>query len=169
MRTFARLALFVAALTLPSIAAAATPQGKLTGSAVLLTPWNSPFKLAIGETVTDGGTSYIGLENDESGTCSGDTGTISTDVGVFTEVGVAPIVCAHYVADASPKMRFAFKQGPHDWLVVKVTDKPVALAWTDTATLAEAKAVVNMGLEGSGVGGSWVPAPIVSGGYTVTA
>jgi hypothetical protein len=165
MRTFALFALLVAALTLPSLAGAATPQGKLTGSAVLEGSSGSiTFKLAIGETVTDGGTSYVGLENDESGTCTGDTGTVSTDEGV------APIVCAHYAAGSSPKMRFALKVG-HIWLVVKITDKPDTVALWFSTTRADAKAVVNMGIEGAGFGGGapWEDLSIVSGGYTVTA
>jgi hypothetical protein len=169
MRTFALLALLVAALTLPGTAGAATPQGKLTGSAVLLVPSGWSWKFSIGETVTDGGTSYVGLENDESGTCSGDTGIAGP-----AAVGLSPIVCAHYVDNASPKMRFALKGNAYSWLVVKITDKPNTFAWLYTATLAEAKAVVNLGLEGSGVTPvtpttvSWVSEPIASGGYTVT-
>ena len=71
MRKFALLALLAAALAVPSIAAAATPQGKLTGSATVN-----------GAAVSDHhdhrrrrrGPAYIGKENDKSGNCDGDSG-----------------------------------------------------------------------------------------------
>src|SRR5262245_25271004 len=97
MRKFALLALLAAGLVVPGVAAADTAQGKLTGSGDLLT---------IATPVIDGGTSYVGLENDKSGDCSGDTGSVALP-GEVAET----VVCAHFVASSrdgsGPKMRFA--------------------------------------------------------------
>ena len=109
MRKFALLALLAAALAVPSIAAAATPQGHLTGSANL----NGGALFPVD--VTDGGTSYVGLENDRSGNCDGDSGTVT--LGVTTE----SVLCAHFVASSrrlntgSPKMRFAIQNTGTDF------------------------------------------------------
>ena len=68
------LVLFTAALAGPSVAAADTAQGKLTGDATVGTPLF--FTLHVITTVVDGGTSYVGKENDRSGNCNDDSGSV---------------------------------------------------------------------------------------------
>src|SRR5262245_3696103 len=113
-----KLALLAAALAVPGIASAATPQGQLTGTGEVNVP---SFAIAISTTIKDGGTSYIGAGNDLSGNCNGDSGAVTVFSGTF------PIVCAHYVASSvcchrgSPKMRFAYHSLRSYW-VVRITD-----------------------------------------------
>jgi hypothetical protein len=151
MRTVALLALLAAALGVPSVAAAATPQGKLTGTGTTI---GAGETIAITQTVTDGGTSYVGLENDKSGTCEGDTGAITHNGTPFD------IVCAHFVASSrgflagSPKMRFAFALAPGAvWEIVRIVDNGTGndtFASGFTFSLADAHAWVNVGAVGSG-------------------
>lgn len=179
MRKLALFALLAAALAVPSIAAAASPQGQLTGSA----DFGSGQTFAVGTTVVDGGTSYVGLENDRSGNCDGDSGTIA---------GVGTVVCAHFVLHSrgfnagSPKMRVAYENGmPGQYLIARITDNgplseagvspdSFALVFANGTpvvfSLAQARAWVNMGLIGGGGGGFWffAPMPFVSGDFTVT-
>ena len=122
MRKLALLAVCVGAfLAAPSIAAAATPQGKLTGSGTI-DPGGLPltFDVHPQDPVIDGGTSYVGLENDKSGDCNGDSGTMLIRGDVF------PVACAHYVASSRdnghPKMRFAFQGFGDDYQAVRITD-----------------------------------------------
>ena len=95
-------------------------------------------------TVTDGGTSYVGPENDRSGNCDGDSGTVT--LGVTTE----SVLCAHFVASSrglntgSPKMRFAIQNtGTDFYAVFRITDNgastdTVAVGSTDSLAAAEA-------------------------------
>src|SRR3954470_1397843 len=167
MRKFALVALIAAALAVPGIAAADAPQGKLTGSATSI--FASDFTISAADPVIDGGTSYVGLENDKSGNCDGDSGTIS--VGGFS----FQVVCAHYVASSkccnpgSPKMRLAFAN-VSGYTIVRITDNgasPDTWAFQTVGDVAQARAAVNKGWRGSGVGGSWAFAPTVDGNFTV--
>ena len=173
MRKFALLSLVVVALAAPGIAAAATPQGKLTGSAT----FGALGTLTISTTnpVIDGGTDFVGLENDKSGNCAGDSGTVIVS-GVFT----LNVVCAHFIASSgccntgNPKMRFAY-QTLSNYVVARVTDNggnnTDTFARGTTDTLAHARAWVNKGAIG-GLGISWPSGPpsvVTMGNYTVTA
>ena len=96
----------LAVLVWVGVAAAATPQGKLTGTGTFV---GLRASLAITTTITDGGENAVGLENDRSGNCTGDSGQVFF-------VGLSfPVFCAHYVAHSrdgsGPKMRFAFPTG----------------------------------------------------------
>jgi hypothetical protein len=160
-------------LAVPGIAAAATPEGHLTGSATV-----SGSSFAIGTTVVDGGTSYVGLGNDLSGNCDGDSGTLIEAGTTYT------VVCAHFVLHSgccsagSPKMRFAYGPvitvgGAPFYRVVRITDNGAS---TDTFALgitlhplADARAWVNKGLAGSGIAPlPWTFFDVTSGGFTVT-
>jgi hypothetical protein len=165
MRKFALVALIAAALAVPGSAAAAAPQGKLTGSATNI--FGNPFTISATDPVIDGGTSYVGLENDKSGNCNGDSGTI---IRVFTFT----VVCAHYVASSkccnpgSPKMRLAFANVA-GYTIVRITDNGASgdtFAFSTVDTFAQARAFVNKGAIG-GVGSSWAFSPTVDGDYTV--
>ena len=110
MMKLALLVLVAAALAAPSIAAADTPQGQLNGAANV-----GADAFLTTSTVLDGGMSYVGAENDLSGSCAGDSGQF-----LFGRPGSArlfDVVCAHYVASSkccptgAPKMRFASR--PH--------------------------------------------------------
>src|SRR5262245_54660795 len=168
MKKYAAICATLAALAWVGVAAADTPQGKLTGSATL----TGGQQFAITSPVIDGGTSYVGVENDLSGNCTGDSGTV-------TELGIArTVVCAHYVAashccnEGSPKMRFAVQIG-FFYQIIRITDNGAstdtfAAGTTTTTSLADAQTWVNKGARGSNVGG-WTFFPITSGDYTITA
>jgi hypothetical protein len=162
-------------LAAPGIAAADTPQGQLTGSATIL-----GFTFAIGTTVVDGGTSYVGLGNDLSGTCDGDSGTVSLLGSTYN------VVCAHYVAASgccnagSPKMRFAYGpvvivNGVFFYTTVRITDNGAS---TDTfgstgivlplLPLEGARSWVNTGAIGSGNAGAWTFLTVTNSTFTVT-
>jgi hypothetical protein len=167
MKRNALLLAVIAALALTGVASAATPQGKLTGSATDI--FANPFTISATDPVIDGGTSYVGLENDKSGNCNGDSGTI---IRVFTFT----VVCAHYVASSkccnpgSPKMRLAFANAA-GYTIVRITDNGASgdtWAFTTVATYAQMRAVVNKGAIG-GIGTSWAYSPTVNGDYTITA
>jgi len=167
MRKFALFALLAAALAVPSVAAAATPQGKLTGSGQLGGPAGPIFAISTTDPVIDGGTTFVGLENDKSGNCDGDGGTAL--LGGFSY----DVVCAHYVASSRccpgiPKMRFALDFGLGGYVLVKITDNDSSgdtFAEAEVLTLAEAQAWVNKGAIGGG-GGTWSDDPI-DGDFTV--
>jgi hypothetical protein len=168
MKKYVAICATLAALAWVGVAAADTPQGKLQGSGTLvLIGTLGTFD------VIDGGTSYVGAENDLSGTCTDDIGTVQ-----FGPAFPLRVLCAHYVASSkccnagSPKMRFAFQLSDDDYRVVRVTDNAgstdtVAIGQTDT--LANATAWVNRGAKGSGAGVSWDWWDVTAGGYTITA
>ena len=170
MRKFALLAVLAAALAAPSIAFAETAQGRMTGFGTV-GPTNI-FVYTPETVVIDGGTSYVGLENDKSGSCSGDSGTIIVDTTSFA------VICAHYVASSghfntgSPKMRFAYASGANTWTIVRITDNAPStdtFAWGTTNSLADATDWVNRGVKGSGHPFSnWGFLTVTSGGYTVS-
>ena len=175
-KKFALLAVLAAALAVPSIAAAALPQGSLVGLGSI--GGTTPFDF--NTTVLDGGTdaTYIGKENDRSGNCDGDSGSVLINGAVMFN-----IVCAHFVASSrccnigSPKMRFAWGS-PGAFNVVRITDNGLNLpAPTDTfavgmvSTLAEAIAWVNTGAVGSfHASPGWNFRPVLAGSdYVVHA
>jgi len=146
MKKYVAICATLVALAWVGVAAAATPQGKLTGSA------SYGVNLTIVTPIIDGGTSYVGLENDKSGNCDGDSGVITIGRTAMN------VPCAHYVASsrdgAGAKMRFAYQQGS-GYIPARITDS----ASGDTfkidlpaaeVTLAQAQAWVNLGLVGSG-------------------
>src|SRR5262245_2522775 len=96
----------LAALAWAGVAAADTPQGKLTGGAFI--GGNMPWEIV--SPSIDGGTSFVGLENDKSGNCNGDSGSIGPG-SVFVNV-----VCADYIASSrdgsGAKMRLAIPFNP---------------------------------------------------------
>jgi hypothetical protein len=150
-------------------AAADTPQGQLTGSATLGPPASASF--AITAPVIDGGTSFVGLENDTSGNCTGDSGTVFVG-GILT----ATVACAHFVASSgccstgSPKMRLAYQLPAGSYVVVRITDNGASIdtfASTSAGTLAQAQACVNLGQRDGGCS-PWAFSG-VTGNYAVNA
>ncbi len=132
--------------------------------------------------LVDGGTDplYIGKENDKSGNCEGDSGTITLRVPSVT----VPVVCAHFVLQSgccnagSPKMRFAF--GPfgccaNQYWVARIMDHGVATVDTygqflPVVGLANARAWVNKGAQGSGnLFSAWSFLAVTAGDFSVQA
>ena len=160
-KKFALLAVVAAALAVPSVPPPRQlPQGSLVGVGSI--GGATPFDF--NATVLDGGTdaTYIGKENDRSGNCDGDSGSV-----LINGAAMFNIVCAHFVASSrccnvgSPKMRFAWGS-PGAFDVVRITDNGLNLpAPTDTFavgfvnTLAEAIAWVNTGAVGSFHASGW--------------
>lgn len=163
MKKIALLALLATALAVPSIAAADVPKGSLGGVGLLNSGGGPNFQLGIG--ALDGGTSYVGKENDRSGNCSGDSGTVVVNGAVSL-----PVVCAHFVSSSrccpgSPKMRIAYGNGP-SYTVLKVVDNgipnaagqsPDTVASGNVNSLADAQSWVNTGAIGSGHPSGWMP------------
>jgi len=165
------------ALAAPSIAAADTPQGRLGGHAFI-----GPTNISVGFgdfPVIDGGTTFVGLENDKSGSCSGDTGKVGVNGTTFD------VVCAHYVASSghfntgSQKMRFMYDSTPpvaapaaSVYTVVRITDSVGStdtFAWGTTNSISDATEWVNRGVKGSGHPFSnWSFESVSDGDYQVT-
>jgi hypothetical protein len=169
MKKYVAVCVTLGALVWVGAAAAAAPQGKLTGSA---TVFGGTYAISATDPVIDGGTSYVDLENDKSGNCNGDSG--SRD---FAPGFLIPVVCAHYVASSgccnigSPTMRFA-TAALVGYAVYRITDNgasPDTFAAGNVGTLAQAQAWVNQGARGCHCGAVWVFAPTLVGDYTVTA
>ena len=172
MKKYTAICAVLGALVWAGVAAADAPQGKLTGSGTTV---GANETIDITQTVTDGGTSYVGLANDRSGNCDGDTGTITHNGTSFD------IVCAHFVASSrgffagNPKMRFAFALVPGAvWEIVRIVDNGTGndtFASGFVFSLADAQAWVNVGAVGSdhtGVQG-WSTFSLTQGSeYTVT-
>jgi hypothetical protein len=170
MKKYVAICATLAALGWVGVAAAIPPQpqGKLTGSATLA----NTATLAITSPVIDGGTSYVGAENDRSGNCDADSGTVT--VNGTTALNV---VCAHYVTSSgccnagSPKMRFAYLISFNFYGIVRITDNGAStdtVAFSSVIGEANAEACVNRGARGGGCAG-WVFYTITSGDYTITA
>jgi len=170
----------LAALALAGIAWAATPQGKLTGSLKWNTPGQRPFTNFNGVStngihqididplnpIIDGETVYVNKNNDPSGDCDGDSGTITVQ---YTDAGAGsmtyPIICAHFSNYASPthlgNMSFDYFDAHYGaYLVISVvykgatkdplvrygiaTDQHNALVWVNTGTVPSGNAPFNI-------------------------
>jgi hypothetical protein len=159
----------VAALAISVAANANSGNGFLTGGAKL----DGSFRLVVTGPVRDGGTTYVGVENDQSGNCDGDSGRVMV-AGTKYDV-----VCAHFVAHSgdfntgSPKMRFAYWNGS-TYVVVRITGNGSpgsedTFGWGTTPSLAEATAWVNRGVKGSHIAATWSWLSISQGNYQVHA
>ena len=164
MRKLALLAVCVGALLVAPGIAAADRRKPLTGS-----PLSAALHSRSPLLRQHGGTSYVGTENDLSGSCAGDSGQVTVGgIGPFN------VVCAHYVASSgccdagSHKMRFAFQQAVF-YEVVRITDNPGSVdtfARGITTSLADAQAWVNKGERGCHCGVTWTYVS-VNGDFTV--
>ena len=173
----------VFALVWVGVVAAATPQGQLTGTATF--GCCTIPGISVTTTVIDGGTSSVGLENDRSGNCAGDSGVVQGPGPGGSDISHT-IRCAHYVASSrdgsGPKMRFAytfFEPAGNFYSVVvyrisdggaRGTDKVgfgFQTAFDITTARLLAKEWVNLGQIGSGNLG-WNFVTLTSGGFTVT-
>ena len=177
MKKYVAICATLTALAWVGVAASAAPQGKLTGSASA----GGTSLPTVTTPVIDGGTSYVGLGNDRSGTCEGDSGVVQRFSNTYN------IVCAHYVASSrdgsGPKMRFAyvwFHPIAHWWIVEvwRVTDggagpDTVALGSDVSDFEATARQIamqwVNTGRIGSGHPGAWLFQTPTSSSYAITA
>jgi hypothetical protein len=161
----------LAALALPVAASASTAEGHLTGGALI----GDSVRFVIAGPVVDGGTSFLGAEDDQSGLCDGDSGSVKVNGTRYS------VICAHFVAESgnfgtgSPKMRFAYQTGPGSYTIVRITGNgsPGAqdnFGWATVTTLPEAIAWVNRGANGSGHSTEgWTFLPISEGNYSVRA
>jgi len=157
----------LAALVWAGVAAAGTPQEKLTGTGNFD---GLRTTLAITTTITDGGENAVGQENHRSGNCTGDSGQVSF-VGLSFSV-----FCAHYVAHSrdgsGSKTRFAFPAGVGFYSIWRISDggaQPDKAAVGTATSLAEALAWVYTGAIGSGhLFSTWDFQPVTNGDYTIT-
>jgi hypothetical protein len=96
MKRLFRVLAFLAAAIVVSAAAAATPQGHLSGAASLASN-HAGITRVVAHKVSDGETVFVGLKNDRSGDCDGDTGTLTIKHG--GSATTYNVLCAHYVAN----------------------------------------------------------------------
>jgi len=170
MKKYALICATLVALVWTTVAAATAPP-QLTGSMSFV---GSTF--AVGDPITDGGSSYVGLENDRSGNCTGDSGTWILNGGT-----PLPVLCAHWVQHSrgflagSPKMRFTFQSPGGLYFVIRITDNTATDAGQDsyatglTSSLQDAKNWVNTGAIGSGHSFSdWSLVTVTDGDFVVT-
>ena len=171
----ALLAVFAAAAIFASTASADTAQGKLTGSAKVA---NIPF--AIGNPVLDGGTDplYIGKENDKSGNCEGDSGTITLGVpryGPRRLCALRPAVGLLQRRKPEDALRVGhFACCANQYWVARITDNVGAVdtygQFLGVVGLANARAWVNKGAQGSGnLFSAWSFLAVTAGDFSVQA
>jgi len=166
----------LAAILGTGVARAATPQGKLTGGALVDAQGPLSGRVEAGAPILDGGTTFVGVENDLSGNCDGDSGTVK--VRLFDDA-FHNIVCAHFVLHSgdtgNPKMRFAYRSAIGQWTVVRIVDngspgKNDTIAFGFVETLADAIEWVNKGAVGSGRPFSaWGFTTVQSGNFNISA
>jgi hypothetical protein len=171
MKKLALLVLFAAVLAVPSIAAAKTLlPATMSGSATV-----NGITVGIGNAMEDGGqfSDFSGLENDKSGNCQDDGGTVTVNSTTFN------VVCVHWVESSgccspgSQKMRFAYQVGPSNYAVIRITDNggsPDTYAIGNTTSLTNAVSWVNLGASGSGhhTSSAWTFLNITSGDFVIT-
>ena len=174
MKKIALLLAVLATLALAGVASAATPQGNLTGAAVL--SGVGITQISITSPVSDGEQVNVAKNNDNSGDCDGDSGAVSAVRPGFTWTVSA--LCVHFTGTG---MAFEFADiGLGTFVVVFIRDggaspDKVYVGSTPGVTTADqtlAKKWVNLGWKGSGAKVAGLPFPqatIVSGGFTVTA
>ena len=155
------IAVFIAALSLAGVAAAATPQGKLTGE-IKFHPSDDPFgdihKVTITSPILDGETQYVNVANDKSGDCDGDVGTVEIQYNHGGGTTSYPITCAHFSSSPSPTMTFSWfdtelNSQPDMYVIISVVDKAGpggAIKFNGEVSAPSALAWVNLGTQGSG-------------------
>ena len=158
------------------VALADTPQGKLTGGALVDAQGPLSGRVEFGAPVIDGGTTFVGRENDLSGNFDGDSGTVK--VRLFDDA-FHNVVCAHFVLHSgdtgNPKMRFAYQSASGQWTVVRITDngspgKNDTIAFGFVTSLADAILWVNLGALGSGRPfTAWGFTTVESGNFNISA
>jgi hypothetical protein len=178
----------VAALVLAGVAAAAAPQGKLTGSVTFASAPLGIHALTVKTTIVDGETVNVAKKNDRSGDCDGDSGSIKVDyaggggedattlssTGGDDDHGASAtynIICAHNAGDGSMMVDY-FDTRIGRYVVFRVIDRPAGdtfLYQTET-NATRALQWVNLGTNDSGHGATpLLSAPIQTGGFTITA
>lgn len=148
----------IVALALAGVASAATPQGNLTGAGNVATSISISRAEANG-TITDGETVYVGLNNDKSGDCVGDSGGINVNYSAASGFPNSSftIQCAHYTATASGGwMSFSwYDSNLNTWVVFRIGDRGQnagldKFEYTTATTATNAMRAVNLGVAGCG-------------------
>jgi hypothetical protein len=120
MRKVVLLVLAILSLALTGVASAADPQGSLTGAADF--NWLEPIqRIEIIDPIVDGETVYVGVNNDRSGDCDGDSGTVRIIYKITNSFYDSAIRCAHYTGKNS--MTFSFLSDNGVWMILRVQDK----------------------------------------------
>ena len=160
----------VAALAFAGLAAAATPQGHLTGSAkfngsIFITPFaggDAIHKITITSTISDGETVYVNTNNDPSGDCDGDVGAIEVQYnnGILArERATYTIDCAHFSGGNHMMVSYTDTAlgevcGCDAHVVFRVQGRPLGtddvLSYGTETSATRALQWVNLGSDGSG-------------------
>lgn len=154
MKRFVALtAAVVAAFSLAGIASAATPQGHLGGAGNVSTTIGIQ-RVEVNSTINDGTMSYVGLNNDKSGNCNGDTGQVNVN---YTAANGSPnsqftVTCAHFTNTTSGGwMQFSWHDtNLNTYVVFRIGDRGQnagldKFEYTTTATATDAQSIVNLG------------------------
>ncbi len=174
----------VAALTFAGVAAAATPQGKLTGGATLTSNPLGIHSVTVVTTIVDGETVDVAKNNDRTGDCDGDSGKIKVTYGYHSnsadtssttgghggsDYRYYDILCAHYTGDLAMMVDY-FDSKLCKYVVFRVKDRPTGdrfLYQTET-TATGAMNWVNMGTGDSGKTATPLIATPMSGDFSIT-
>ncbi len=169
----------LAALALAGIAWAAAPEGKLVADMEFHPSddlFGSIHKLgtATGAPILDGSTAFVNVNNDKSGNCLGDSGTVTVQYNHGGGNASYPVQCAHY--SKTVNMSFSWDDtNLHKYVVVQILNQAAGLVIRYGATAGETAADaanalkwVNLGTAGSGNPTFTVGSPPMHGGATVT-
>ena len=161
------IGIVVAALTFAGVAAAATPQGKLTGGATLTSNPLGIHSVTVITTIVDGETADVAKNNDRTGDCDGDSGKIKVTYGYH--YSYYNILCAHYTGDLAMMVDY-YDSKLCKYVIFRVKDRPTGdsfLYRTDT-TATRAMNWVNLGTGDSGNNATPLMSTPMSGGFSIT-
>jgi hypothetical protein len=160
------------ALVFAGIALAAAPQGKLTGGADVATGVGIS-RIDISGQITDGETVYVARNNDKSGDCNDDAGSVNVRYGPG-DGAIYPILCAHYTGNQDISVDY-FDPVVDAYVVFRIRDRGQPgskdiFEYQTTSTASNAKNRVNLGTKGSGNQATpLIRGAVSDGNYSVTA
>jgi hypothetical protein len=179
------IGVLVAALTFAGVAAAATPQGKLTGGATLTSNPLGIHSITVVTTIVDGETVDVAKNNDRTGDCDGDSGKIkvtygsssssadtsstNVDWGSGSSYHYYYIHCAHYTGDLAMMVDY-YDSKLCKYVIFRVKDRPTgdSFLYHTATTAAGAMSWVNLGTGDSGNNASPLISTPMSGDFSVT-
>jgi hypothetical protein len=178
------IGIVVAALTFAGVAAAATPQGKLTGGATLTSNPLGIHSVTVITTIVDGETVDVAKNNDRTGDCDGDSGKIkvtyggyhsssadtsSTNGGSGSYYRYYNIICAHYTGDLAMMVDY-YDSKLCKYVIFRVKDRPTgdSFLYRTATTATGAMNWVNLGTGDSGNNATPLMSTPMSGDFSIT-
>jgi len=157
----------LAALTFAGVAAAATPQGKLTGGATLTSNPLGIHSITVVTTIVDGETVDTAKNNDRTGDCDGDSGKIKVTYGYH--YAYYNILCAHYTGDLAMMVDY-YDSKLCKYVIFRVKDRPTgdSFLYQTATTATRAMNWVNLGTGDSGNNATPLISTPMSGDFSIT-